>query len=525
MNTLKPLPLGEQVFKDIITENKLYVDKTEEIYKILATKNKFFFLARPRRFGKTLLINTFLEIFNGNKELFKGLWIYDKIDFKKYPIIKLSMNNLIYSEGIDKFKDSLLYHISGIYKEYKIELKTNDYILAFKQLIEELSKKDKVVLLIDEYDKPITEYIDNIEKANEMRSILRNFYETIKANDQYLHFCFITGISKFSKVSIFSSLNNLTDISMDKNHSKILGIEEKGLYSYFADRITLLAQEKNISENELKLIIKKMYNGYSWDGINSLYNPYSLLLLFQNMEIKKYWFDTGTPTLVTKIIKDFDLDVKELDNSLLTEEDFSFYEVEAMNPYALLFQTGYLTIKKIIEYDYQNREYLLGFPNIEVKEALLKALLKNMQKDNVSKISGARMIMFLRNKKLDEFFNILIAFFDRLPNQLHPEKSSPYKNKEFYYHNIFQIIFSLLGVDIKSEISTSKGFIDSVIELEDKIYIFEFKIGKSAEIALEQIKNKKYYNSYKASEKEIILVGVNFDINERNISKYDSTTL
>lgn len=392
---LKKLPLGEQTFKDIIEKNKLYVDKTDEIYKILETEEKYFFLSRPRRFGKSLLVTTLEQIFLGNKELFKGLFIYDKIEFKKYPVIKLQMNGLIYNKKTKDFEDSLLDHLNDIYKEYNLKLETTDYIKALKNLIKELSKTEKVVLLIDEYDKPIVEYIDDVEHAQKMREILRGFYEIIKVNDEYLHFVFLTGVSKFTKVSIdfsriadiFSALNNITDMTLKSKYSKIVGIDEDQLYSYFAERITLLAKKENITEENLKDILRKMYNGYSWDGKNFVYNPYSLLLLFDSEEIKKYWFETGTPTFVPKLLKTFDLDIKEIENIILSEDSFSSYEVDNINPYAILFQAGYLTIKEVIKYDAENSEYVLSFPNKEVKEALFNSLLKSFNNNQPTKIS------------------------------------------------------------------------------------------------------------------------------------------
>lgn len=519
---LKPLPFGKQTFKNLIESNCLYIDKTEEIYKLLSTnQSSYYFLSRPRRFGKSLLVSTLKSIFEGEKELFKDLYIYDKIEFKKYPIIKIDFNNLDMSTP-EKLKHHLNRQLEIIAESYNIVFdKADDFKLKFVELITKLSKIAKVVILIDEYDKPIIDHIDNIPTAIENRDILKTFYGTLKGMDEYLQFVFITGISKFTKVSIFSELNNINDITMSNKHSKILGIEEKDVFSYFANRITLLAEKLKITEEELKSVIKKMYNGYSWDGVNSLYNPFSLILLFTNEKIKCYWFETGTPSFIPKLLKKFDLDIRLLENFTLEEEYFSSYEIDKINPYAILFQAGYLTVKEIIEYDLEgNRDYVLSFPNKEVKEALYKSLLKNINDEQPVNISVGRMIMYLKNKNLEDFFNMLITFFDRIPNQIHPEKNSPYRNREFYYHTIFHVIFSLIGLNVQSEISTSKGFIDSVIEIEDKIYIFEFKLGKNSQIALDQIENKKYYNSYKSSLKEIILVGVSFDMKLRNIKDW-----
>jgi hypothetical protein len=521
---LKPLPLGEQNFKKIIEKNLLYVDKTQEIYNLLSTGGTYFFLSRPRRFGKSLLISTLESIFLGEKELFKGLYIYDKIDFKKYPVIKLTMNDLRYSGTIADFENSLLDQLKDIYKKYKLKLEITDYKIAFKNLIHELSKIDKVVLLIDEYDKPIIEYIENIEKATEMRSILKNFYETIKANDEYIHFAFLTGVSKFSKVSVFSTLNNLTDITMDEKYSKIVGIDEKQLYSYFDKYIEVLAQKINKTEKETKDALKTWYNGYSWDGKNFLYNPYSLLSVFNSNNINNYWFKTGTPTFLVKMIKKYKIDVKILDNILVNEFDFDSYEVDNMNVIALLFQTGYLTIKKITEKRLGKKNYLLSYPNMEVKESLVNNLLKDFTQNNQNNgISIDELVESLEEKNLKRFFQILNSMFGTIPNEIFP-KDSKLDEKEAYYHTIFHLIFTLIGTSIHSEVSVSKGRIDSVVETDNNIFIFEFKVGRAPKKAIEQIELKNYYEAYSSSKKEIILVGVNFSIAKRNIKDWEIKT-
>jgi hypothetical protein len=517
---LKNLPLGEQTFKDIIEKNKLYVDKTEEIYKLLETEEKYFFLSRPRRFGKSLLISTLEEIFNGNKELFKGLYIYDKIDFKKYPVIKLMMNDLRYSGTIKDFENSLLYQIKNIYKENNLKLETDDYVIAFKDLIYKLSKIEKVVLLIDEYDKPIIEYIEDIERSKEMRNLLKNFYETIKANDEYIHFVFLTGVSKFSKVSVFSALNNITDITINKHYSKIVGIDESQLYIYFKEYIEKLSEENKISVEEIKNVLREWYNGYSWDGKNFLYNPYSLLSVFNSGDISNYWFKTGTPTFLINLIKEYQTDIKTLDNIILTERDFSTYDVEDMNIYALLFQTGYLTIKKIIERSSGRHNYVLAYPNLEVKESFLQLLLDDLSRTKKGNgVAIGDLIDTLKDKDLKHFFNILNSIFGGIPNEIFPEKTKLIE-KEGYYHTIFHLIFTLIGTSIQSEVSTSKGRVDSVVETEDTIYLFEFKVGRKPQKAIDQIEEKKYYEKYLSSKKEILLIGVNFSIAKRNIKDW-----
>ncbi|MFN8672479.1 MAG: AAA family ATPase [Candidatus Sericytochromatia bacterium] len=523
--TLKGLPLSRQTFKIIIEENKLYVDKTEEIYKLLENGGGAYFLSRPRRFGKSLLVSTLESIFKGEKELFKDLYIYDKIDFKKYPVIKLSLNDLKYSEGTKEFKDSLLDQLNDIYKSYNIKRETDDYKLAFKNLIQELSKIEKVVLLIDEYDKPIIEYLGkDIERAKEMIDILKNFYETIKANDQYLHFVFLTGVSKFSKTSIFSTLNNLVDMTINKKYANIVGISEKDLYSYFDEHINVLAKENELTIDEMKIRLKNWYNGYSWDGKNFLYNPYSLLNVFDSGEIKNYWFESGTPTFLLKTIKDYNIDIRKLEKMILSLESFSSFDVDNMNVNALLFQTGYLTIKAIEEID-EEKEYTLSYPNKEVRISMLRYLLDYYSYQQISNdISVNEMVKKLKVNDTNGLRDIFKTIFGTIAVKMQPTSSNTIIEREFYYHTIFYLIFVLIGSKIQAEVSTSQGFIDAVVETDKYVYIFEFKMT-TATAGITQIKRKNYYESYLSKSKEIILVGVSFDSENKNIKEWKAEQL
>jgi hypothetical protein len=521
---LKLLPLGESTFRDIINTNKLYVDKTEEIYNLLSTSNKYFFLSRPRRFGKSLLISTLQEIFLGNQELFKGLYIYDKIEWKKYPVIRISMNELRYSGDTKNFENSLLHYLKNIYDRYNLDLDTNDYVIAFKDLIYKLSKIEKVVILIDEYDKPIIEYLDKPERSKEMRDLLKNFYEIIKASDEYIKFAFLTGVSKFSKTSIFSTLNNLTDLTLDPRASTLVGITEDELYSYFDKFIELLADRKKITVQDLKSRLKKWYNGYSWDGKNFVYNPYSILSAFTKNDIDNYWFETGTPTFLIKMIREYNIDVKKLEKLVLSMKDFSSFEVDKINVNALLFQTGYLTIKEIIEID-EDKEYVLSYPNLEVRKSMLDYLLDDYAYQQVSDdISINEMVRKLRANDLEGLINILKSIFGIIAVKMQPDKKVSLYERELYYHTIFYLIFRLIGSKIKAEVSTSKGFIDAVAETNSHVYIFEFKMN-NPEVALNQIREKKYYQSFLSSNKEIVLVGVSFDSENKNIKDWKVESL
>ena len=521
---LKLLPLGESTFRDIININKLYVDKTEDIYNLLSTSNKYFFLSRPRRFGKSLLISTLQEIFLGNQELFKGLYIYDKIEWKKYPIIRIDFSALNYTHGSEGFEKNLTNTIKTIFHNYNIQVEGEDYKELFKNLIIELSKIDKVVILIDEYDKPIIEVIEDIELGKSNRNILKSFYETIKSCDEYIKFAFLTGVSKFSKISIFSSLNNLTDITMYEKYSNLVGITESELYSYFNDHIEKLAEDNEISLEEMKISLKEWYNGYSWDGKNFVYNPYSLLSVFDSSKIKNYWFKTGTPTFLIKLIKDFNLNIKKLERIVLNEEDFETYDVDNMNIYALLFQTGYLTIKEVIKNGLES-EYVLSYPNKEVKDSMLNNLLNDYAYQQVSDdISINEMVRKLRANDLEGLINILKSIFGTIAVKMQPDKKVSLYERELYYHTIFYLIFRLIGSKIKAEVSTSKGFIDAVAETNSHVYIFEFKMN-NPEVALNQIREKKYYESYLSSNKEIVLVGVSFDSENKNIKDWKVESL
>ncbi|MFN8674490.1 MAG: AAA family ATPase [Candidatus Sericytochromatia bacterium] len=515
-NKLKVLPLGIQTFENIIKSDCLYVDKTDEIYKLLATNKevKYYFLSRPRRFGKSLLVSTLESIFKGEKDLFKDLWIYDKIDFKKYPIIKIDFNNIDMSTP-EKLSKHLSFQLNEIARKYNIIFEeANDFKSKFIQLITNLSKIDKVVVLIDEYDKPLIDHIDNIPIAIENRKILKTFYGTLKGLDEHLHFIFFTGVSKFSKISIFSELNNLTDITMDENHSKIIGIDEEQLYIYFDEYIKILAEKEQITIEKTKKELKKWYNGYSWDSKNYLYNPYGLLLLFNKNEVNNYWFQTGTPTFLIKLIKEKELDIKNIDNIELTQESFDFYDIDNFNPYALLFQTGYLTIKQKIKKGFGQYKYVLGYPNMEVKNSLLKMILSDysyFKKNNPIIIED--LLDSIQENDLKKFFLFFQKVFSEIPSVIFMA------DKEAYYHSIFYLILTLIGVRINCEVWTNHGRIDAVIENDDTIYIFEFKLS-SVNIAIKQIKSKKYYEKYLTSEKKLVLVGVSFDIDERNIKKW-----
>ena len=504
------LALGSQEFSEVIGNNCIYVDKTENIYQ-LVTGGKYFFLSRPRRFGKSLLANTIKELFLGNKKLFKGLWIENKWDWEKtYPVIKISFSNIDHVKlGLEQAIDLQLTKIA---KSYGIHLKMNSNATKFQELIEELAKEAQVAIVIDEYDKPIIDYMDKIPQAEENRDILKNFYSILKDSDKYLKFLFITGVSKFSQISIFSDLNNLIDITLNRNYSQIVGWSKEEIAKYFPDYLKEIAEEYKEIYPDIMLEIKKWYNGYSWDGKTSVYNPVSLMNFFEQGIFKNYWFATGTPTFLMKLVEKeqknaFDIEKVYISTEILDKYDFSNIHFES-----LLFQTGYLTIK---EYDKIYDEITLGYPNREVEKSFSAHILSTLTKVRLNETDSLLHKIrrnFLANKIEDFIKNVNILFRGISYNLV--------ERKESYYHSLFYMIMKILGFNIEVEIEEIDGRIDAVIKTETHIYIVEFKIDQSANAAIQQIKDKQYALKYADDKRPIFLIGINFDTTKKVIEDY-----
>ncbi|MCI5142849.1 MAG: AAA family ATPase, partial [Candidatus Electrothrix sp. ATG1] len=365
---MKKLGLGIQTLADFKTHNFIYVDKTEQIYKLI-DDGKYYFLSRPRRFGKSLLVDTIKELFSGNKAIFEGCWVFDKWDWKKkHPVIKLSFAEINYRKlGLEEALERCLLEQAEM---HGIQLTSPSYGDQFLELIKTLGKETPVVVLIDEYDKPIIDYLEKSEfdQALKNREILKTFYAGIKDQDTYLRFFFLTGVSKFSRVSIFSDLNHLTDITISKHSAALLGYTAAEIKNHYKQYLEPVAKRNNFSQEQLFRKIREWYNGYSWDGATFVYNPYSLLNLFYAEVFKNYWFETGTPTFLIKKWKETNYKPDQAINKWVKESAFNTYDVDNINITAILFQTGYLTIKKI---DYEHNKYLLEFPNKEVRDSFL----------------------------------------------------------------------------------------------------------------------------------------------------------
>jgi len=502
---MKLLPIGIQTLRDIIEGGFYYVDKTHFIPKLTS---KYYFLSRPRRFGKSLFLDTLKEAFSGNKELFKGLYLYDNWDWeKRYPIIKIS-----FASGNIRTSDILLdlmtSQVNRISEKEQINLKEKRPSQMFLELIEKLYEKynQQVVVLIDEYDKPILDAIENIEVAKENREILKDFYSVLKGMDPYLKLVFLTGVSRFSKVSIFSGLNQLNDITIDPSFATVCGYTQSELESVFEDRLKDFDKEK----------IKQWYNGYSWLG-ERVYNPFDILLLFDKKMFKPYWFETGTPTFLIKMFMKNRYYIPELENLEAGEEILSNLDVDNIFPENLLFQAGYLTIKEFME---EYGTYILSYPNLEVRKSFNSSFLIYVFKEpvRVSK-TETNIKKAILTKDIDKLKDVLYSFFAGIPHNWY--RNNDISSYEGFYASIVYALFNGAGLNVIAEDNTNKGQIDLSVFNQDSVYIIEFKVVEDKEEykALKQIKEKRYYEKYK--DKEVYLIGIEFSKEKKNIVSFE----
>jgi hypothetical protein len=508
------LPIGIQTFSDIRENDYVYVDKTREIHRLIE-QGKAFFLSRPRRFGKSLLVSTLEAIFKGNKALFEGLYIADKIDWdERNPVIKLDWSSLGHASATQMEEGAAIY-LNKIAASYDINLEQKLASNRFEELLQGLHKKEgrQVVVLVDEYDMPILDALSGpIETIDEIRNFLQSFYRVLKAADEHLRFVFLTGVSKFSKVSIFSGLNNLRDITLSNDYATICGYTQKELEHYFAAYIEDLAQAEHSDRQGVLDRIRHWYNGFSWDGIHTVYNPFSTLLLFTEKAIRNYWFETGTPTFLVNLIKERN-DVKLLlEPSRMNDIEFNSFDPRTLSSKVLMFQTGYLTIKKAEKEPFGvGLMYTLGSPNEEVRISMLHYLTSSFAMYPVDDTFS------IRNRMMGQLFNGDVSAFEmsarelfaHIPYQLHLPR-------EAYYHSLFLLWLNLLGFEVQAEVSTDKGRIDAVWIWEDRVVITEVKFSVDGhpetllEIALAQIRENRYYERFAGTQRRIALLAVCF---------------
>ena len=510
---MRNLPIGTQSFVKLREGNAIYVDKTKLIHQI-TSEGTYYFFSRPRRFGKSLLISTFIELYKGNKSIFEGLWIENNRDWSKSnPVIHISFEALSYVQmGLE---NAISARLNSIAEEYNIELSTDNYKAKFEELIQNLfSKYGKVVILVDEYDSPITNFLEdkNIEKGKANRDILREFYGVLKNADSFLEFVFITGISKFSKVSIFSHLNNLRDITLNAKFSTLVGYTQAEIELYFDDYLQEVQTTLNLSREKLLNEMKIWYNGFSWDGINKVYNPFGTLNFLDQQVFRNFWFSTGSPRfLVDKMRMEILYDVENTVVDSITLDKFDLDNIELI---PLLFQTGYLTVK---EMDVMTGEMVLDYPNKEVRESmyqfLISDLARNPHRTNTGRTMRDLNKAFLE-KDLETVKTIINSILADLPSETYLKQS------EGLYHGLIHLIFSYLGMLISSEVHSAQGRADAVVETPSDIFIFEFKFNKTAQEGIDQIKTKKYALKYQNSGKNIVGIGVNFDNESKQIEDW-----
>ncbi|MEZ4887118.1 MAG: AAA family ATPase [Chitinophagales bacterium] len=521
MSKFQKLPTTESGFEAIREDGLLYVDKTKQMLTLLNT-GRYLFLSRPRRFGKSMLVNTLEALYQGKKHLFEGLYVYDKWEWKEYPVIRLDFSGMHYSNDQQTFEDSINTRLEWSAKKYDIELSKKNYKDALSELLQLLYGKigQKVVVLVDEYDKPITDFINNPIKAEENRRVLKEFYTSLKAEHNFLEKVFITGVSKLAKVSVFSGMNNVDDLSLMPELNDVVGLTQEDVENSFADYLGALQQKFNFSSHEdLMKAVKHWYNGYSWDGINKVYNPYSIVHLCNRLEFKNYWYKSGTPTLLIDLIiqraRMEDNALKKeptaYENVKVTEEIFDAAELENLSVEGLLFQTGYLTITDI-GYEDLTSYYRLNYPNHEVRWSFAAHIIQEYAKMPRHQIQTGALMMHRALRMFDKamFLKLLRSYFAVIPYQLRESAN------EAYYHSLFQMVFTLIGIEMLSERSTIDGRIDGVIEFDDKLYIVEFKFARKGTMeklmkrAMLQIKEKGYADGYAAKNKTVYLLGVGF---------------
>jgi hypothetical protein len=515
---MKNLPIGIQTLTQIRAKNCVYVDKTQLIHQLVSS-GKYYFLSRPRRFGKSLLVSTLKELYQGNKSVFEDLWIESHWDWSKTnPVIHISFDSVDYQGlGLNK---AIIKALNDCAKTHEVTITAETLKSSFTELIELLFKKySKVVILIDEYNKPILDFLEThkMEQAKANQEVLRDFYSVLKNADELIELLFITGISKFSKISIFSHLNNLTDITIDENFAALTGYTHEELELYFDDHLTAVQNKLNLERSVLLDHMKTWYNGFSWDGVTKVYNPFGTLNFLSKKQFINFWFSTGSPRFLVEQMRH--LELYDVENSIVNNVVLDKYDIDNLALIPLLFQTGYLTIKEL---DPMTGDMTLDYPNKEVRESMYQYLIDDLSR-NQNRMHTGRTIQDLSKafmtQDLEQVQNIINSILADLPHHTFDKKS------EGLYHGLIHLIFSYLGVFISSEVHSSRGRADSVVETQSNIYVFEFKFNKTAQEGIDQIHKNKYAEKYKASGKTIKGIGVNFNANKREIDEWIEVNL
>ena len=517
-------PIGIQTFEQIIEEGYVYVDKTDMVYN-LANEGKVYFLSRPRRFGKSLLLSTLRAYFEGRKELFKGLKIEAmEKDWHQHPIFHLDFNGIDYT-----MPNALRAKFEGYFAQWEEACGVTtgpDFNPAsrFERIIQAAVQQSgqKVVVLVDEYDKPLLDVLEkDAELMEQNREILKAFYSVFKQADAYLRFVFLTGVTKFSQVSVFSGFNQPLDISMTDKYEALCGITEEELHTQFAESIHEMALAENCTDEEMKLLLKKHYDGYHFGyTMTDIYNPFSILCAFYNRNIRDFWFATGTPTYLIRLMNHFHEGIDQLTGKYYSLDAFINYKADVEYPLPMIYQSGYLTIKS---FEKDLGLFLLDFPNNEVKEGFLTMVTSNYLRCEPTLGSWVRQAVFaLRKGELDTFRKQLTSFLASIPYSMRRKENQP--ERERYFQYTFYLLLRLMSVyTVYVEKEQSEGRVDCIVETPNFVYIFEFKLDGTAQKALQQIEDKGYARPYEADARTVYKIGANFSSETGTINDWVST--
>ena len=515
METLpRRYPLGIQTFSEIIEGDYYYVDKTADIHRMTSTY-KYVFLSRPRRFGKSLLVSTLASYFRGEKELFKGLAM-ERLEkqWKKHPVIHLSLASVKEIEP-EKIEESLSDRLRDIEHQFGIERKSNILGSRLKDIIQQTTEQygEKAVVVLDEYDAPLLNVLHDEQRLKEVRQLMRTLYAPLKDCDPYLRFVFITGISKFSQLSIFSEINNLTVISMDDEYAALCGFTQQEIEENFQEGIKQLAEKEELSVEQTLDKLRQMYDGYHFSSDSpGVYNPYSIINALAKKKIENFWFSTGTPSFLVEMLRKFHTDISRIDGSEAVATSFDAPTENMKSILPLFYQSGYITIKN---FDRKANIFTLGFPNKEVKTGLMDNLYTyyvaptlDYRDSNIWRISKG----FLEDDP-ETSLQTLRAYLESIPYQ-------DSRFDENHYTQMLYVIFSLLGLHVDSQVRTAKGRLDVVVKTDDHIYVMEVKLDRPAREAIEQIDSKNYLLPYSLDGRQLTKIGISFSTEERNVTEW-----
>lgn len=526
---MKHLPTGRQNFKDIRQNDLVYVDKTQQIHQ-LVERGSLYFLSRPRRFGKSLLLSKFNYLFSGEKQLFEGLYVSEQTDydFESFPILHFNFSS--FGHRVEDVEAVLHRKVIDYADQFEVEIEKTTLSEDFTELVVSIAAKSKpVVILIDEYDKPIIDFLTQPEKAKANQKVLRDFFSPLKALELegHLRFLFITGVSKFSKVSLFSDLNNLIDLSLHPWSDDLLGITQEELLAYFPEHIEQAQQKLKMTQEELLKNVKTWYNGYAYNPDIKLYNPFSLLNFFQTYRFGNFWFATGTPTFLVETIRNQAVEPQTLEAIVVPETFFDKFSLTQLDIIGLLFQTGYLTIQ-FKQTRHNRSRYTLGYPNEEVRISMMYNLTEAFTYKTSSVVGQVLVKMQdgLEEGKIDVFIEQLNILLSDISYHLLPRKKNnkqtEFEQWEGYFHTIIYLVTSFMDLQVQSEITKHKGRLDLLVESEEHLYLMEFKLNEPIENAIAQIKNRDYAAAYRNSPKTVHLVGITFSQSERNVSDWQA---